>query len=217
MRVLLLDDDERLGSQLPAFLRQQGHVVEWCRLLFQAEAARQEPFDAFVVEWDLPDGSGLAWVKSLRTRGFTVPIIITTARDRLEDRVMSLDAGADDCLVKPLHPEELLARIRATCRRAVPATLLPLRVRNVELDMTGRVATVDGTEVALTGREWSLLEALVQRQGRFVSKADLGALVIGIEAAVAGNALEVHISSLRRKLGREVIETQRGVGYRLVV
>lgn len=217
MRVLLLENDELLGSSLHAFLRHGGDVVDWCRLLLEAEALKREPFDAFVVDWTLPDGSGFEWVKSLRARGFALPIIMMMSSDRPEDRVMALDAGADDCLVKPLHPEELAARIRANCRRAVPATLLRLQIRNVELDVTGRVAVVDGTEAPLTRREWSLLEALVQRQGRFVSKADLAALVIGNESAIGGNALEVHISSLRRKLGRDLIETARGVGYRLML
>ncbi len=216
MRLLLLEDDALLGAGLYAFLRQDGHVVDWCQRIDHADLLKNEPFDAFVVDWNLPDGSGLEWIKTLRRRGFTLPIVIMTARDRLDDRIQGLDFGADDYLVKPFHPQELLARIRANCRRAVPTTHSTLRLGEVELDISGRIATFHGAEVAITSREWSLLEALAFRHGRFVNKADLEALVTGVDAEIASNALEVHISNLRRKLGHDLIETSRGVGYRLL-
>lgn len=215
MRVLLLEDDEMLGAGLQAFLRHEGHRIDWCQHIAQAELLQNEPFDAFVVDWNLPDGSGLKWVRSLRSRGLTLPILIMTARDRLEDRVKGLDVGADDYLVKPFHPEELEARIRANCRRATPAALVGLRRGNVELDLAGHIATVDGEGVALTSREWRLLEVLIHRHGRYISKSDMDALVMGGESDLNSNAIEVHVSSLRKKLGRDLIETSRGVGYRL--
>ena len=136
-----------------------------------------------------------------------------TARDRVADRVHGLDSGADDYLVKPVDPAELAARLRALQRRGLSPA--PRRFGDVELDLGARAATVAGQRVELTAREWALVEALVRRPGRIVPKADLERLLLGAEADVQSNALEVHVSSVRRKLGRDLIETVRGLGYRL--
>ena len=215
MRVLLLEDDPLLGEGLRDYLRAERHVVEWCTTLAQARSLMREPFDALLVDWQLPDGSGMDWVRGLRASGTATPVLMLTARDRLDDRIKGLDSGADDYLVKPFAPEELEARMRAVVRRsaAVPAPRLSLG--EVELDLNGRAAFVGGRRIDLTGREWSLLEALALRRGRIVSKVELDRLVLGMDAVVASNALEVHVSSLRRKLGRELIETVRGLGYRI--
>jgi two-component system OmpR family response regulator len=215
MRLLLLEDDAILGDGLRDFLRADGHTVDWCRSLSQAEGLRGEPFDALLVDWQLLDGSGLAWVRERRTRGDTTPVLMLTARDLLSDRVLALDDGADDYLVKPFAPEELVARLRAVRRRSAGAAQSRLRVADVELDLAARAAFVQGRQVDLTAREWALAEALALRAGRIVPKADLDRLVLGLDAAVTSNALEVHVSSLRRKLGRELIETVRGLGYRI--
>ena len=117
MRLLLLEDDVILGEGLRDFLRAEGHVVDWCQRLAQAEVLREEPYDALLVDWQLPDGSGLDWVRAIRRQGDGTPVLILTARDLLADRVRGLDTGADDYLVKPFDPEELSARIRAVRRR----------------------------------------------------------------------------------------------------
>ena len=154
-------------------------------------------------------------MRTLRRRGLSTPILMLTARDRLGDRINGLDAGADDYLVKPFEPEEMAARLRAVCRRSAGSASDLRRIGAVEIELSGRTARLEGRRVELTAREWAVLEALVLRAGRIVSKTDLDALVLGNDAEVVSNALEVHISALRRKLGRELIETVRGMGYRL--
>ncbi len=215
MRLLLLEDDDVLGEGLRDFLRADGHVVDWFTRLHQAEPYQDEPYDALLVDWQLPDGSGLDWVRRLRGRGVGTPVLMLTARDLLSDRIRGLDSGADDYLVKPFEPEELVARLRAVARRHAGAASPRLSFGAVELDLGARSATLDGVRAELTAREWALLEALARRAGRIVDKRELEALVLGNEAEVSSNALEVHVSSLRRKLGRALIETVRGLGYRI--
>lgn len=215
MRLLLVEDDEILGSGLRACLADDGHVVEWCTKLGQARLLDSEPFDAWLLDWHLPDGSGVDWLRARRREGDATPAILLTARDLLHDRIEGLDAGADDYLVKPFEPEELSARLRAICRRAAGAPDARLRFGPVELDLDARRGWLDGQPVDLTAREWAITEALARRQGRFVSKAMLESLVLGLEGDVSSNALEVHISGIRRKLGKPFIENSRGLGYRV--
>lgn len=215
MRLLLIEDDEILGEGLRDFLRAEGHVVDWCRQLGDTDAWRGEPFDAWLVDWQLPDGSGLEWLAAARRRGDHTPALMLTARDLLKDRVQGLDHGADDYLVKPFAPEELVARLRAVLRRGAGSASAILHLGDVDLDLNARTAHVQGRRIELTAREYALLEALALRPGRIVAKADLERLVLGFDADVSSNALEVHVSSLRRKLGRELIDTVRGMGYRI--
>lgn len=215
MRLLLIEDDELLGEGLRDFLRADGHVVDWAHRLGDIEAFRGETFDAWLVDWQLPDGSGLDWLRAQRRRGAATPALMLTARDLLADRLRGLDSGADDYLVKPFAPEELAARLRAVCRRSAGTASARVAVGAVEVDLSARCAWVDGQRAELTAREWAVLEALTLRAGRIVAKTELERLVLGFDAEVASNALEVHVSSLRRKLGRDVVETVRGLGYRL--
>jgi two-component system, OmpR family, response regulator len=216
MRVLLIEDDELLGDGLRDFLRSEGHTVDWVRSLAGASACRGEPFDAWLVDWQLPDGSGLDWLRQRRADNDTTPALMLTARDLLADRLHGLDMGADDYLIKPFAPEELLARLRAVCRRSAGAAggQVPL-AGGVKVDLAARCVWQGDNRVELTAREWALLEALTLRAGRIVAKDALERLVTGFDAELASNALEVHVSSLRRKLGREVVETVRGMGYRV--
>jgi len=215
MRLQLIEDDDILGDGLCAYLRAEGHRVDWCRRLADTDALRGEPYDALLVDWQLPDGSGVAWLQARRRRGDTTPALVLTARDRLNDRIEGLDAGADDYLVKPFAPEELAARLRAVSRRQAGAAAGQIAFGPVTVDLAAKSAWVDGQRAELTAREWSVLEALALRAGRIVPKTDLERLVLGFDAELASNALEVHVSSLRRKLGRELIETVRGLGYRI--
>jgi two-component system, OmpR family, response regulator len=217
MRLLLIEDDDILGEALHDYLRGEGHSVDWFRTLQQTDSARGEPYDAWLVDWQLPDGSGLDWLRARRTRGQTTPALMLTARDRLTDRVLGLDAGADDYLIKPFAPEELTARLRAVCRRSAGVPDARVRAGPVLIDLRARAAYRDDQRVDLTAREWSLLEALALRSGRIVPKADLEKLVHGFDTEITSNALEVHISSLRRKLGRDLVATVRGLGYRIDV
>ena len=216
MRLLLIEDDPTLGEGLRDFLRADGHRVDWCERLAATEALRGEPYDALLVDWQLPDGSGLDWLRARRARGDATPALMLTARDRLGDRIAGLDSGADDYLVKPFAPEELSARLRAVSRRSgAGAAQARSRFGRVEIDLAARAAYTQGERAELTAREWTVLEALVLRAGRIVPKADLEKLVHGFDSEVASNALEVHVSALRRKLGRDLIETVRGLGYRI--
>lgn len=226
MRLLLLEDDSLLGEGLRDFLRAEGHVVEWCTTLSAAHGLEDEPFDALLVDWQLPDGSGVDWVHARRAMGDARPVLLLTARDRLADRIRGLDSGADDYLVKPFAPEEMLARLRAVLRRTSATTAAP-RVDlggGVQVDLAGRSvwrvpegaeADAEGERVELTAREWAVLEALARRAGRVVTKSELDRLVMGLDAHVQSNALEVHVSALRRKLGKDLIDTVRGLGYRV--
>ena len=216
MRLLLIEDDDLLGEGLRDFLRAEGHLVDWARRLDEALAFRGEPYDAWLVDWQLPDGSGLQWLRSQRQRDQDTPALLLTARDRLADRVLGLDSGADDYLVKPFAPEELVARLRAVCRRSARAGQSRITLGDVEIDLAAHSAWHLGLAVELTAREWALLQALLLRAGRVVPRPDLERLVLGGDSDVTSNTIEVHLSSLRRKLGRGLIETVRGLGYRLV-
>ncbi|HNH93096.1 response regulator transcription factor [Accumulibacter sp.] len=215
MRLLLIEDDDILGEGLRDFLSADGHSVDWCRTLREVSGYHGEPYDALLVDWQLPDGSGLDWLRGRRLNRDATPALMLTARDLLSDRIRGLDSGADDYLVKPFAPEELLARLRAVCRRSAGSAAGRLSFGEVDIDLAGRSAWRDGQRVALTAREWAVLEALVLRAGRIVPKDDVERLVVGFDSELASNAIEVHIFGLRRKLGREIIETVRGLGYRV--
>ena len=214
MRLLLLEDDITLGEGLRDYLCSDGYLVDWCITLAQARALISEPYDAWLLDWNLPDGSGIEWLRSLRAKGLRVPALLLTARDRLSDRIEGLDSGADDFLVKPFAPEELSARLRAISRR-VAGSAQRKAFGPVEIDLNAKAAWLEGEGVELTAREWAILEALVLRAGRIVSKADLEALVLGFDSELASNSTEVHVFKLRSKLGKALIETVRGLGYRI--
>lgn len=219
MRLLLLEDDPILGEGLRDYLRSEGHSVDWATTLLAARALASEPHDALLVDWQLPDGSGLDWVKSLRRQDDTRPILMMTARDLLKDRISGLESGADDYLVKPFAPEELVARLHAVHRRSVGTATGRKRIGDIEVDLQGRSvwlwANGRSEAVELTAREWQILEALVSRAGRIVDKTTLEGLAGGLDSSANSNVVEVHIGHLRRKLGRHVIDTVRGLGYRI--
>lgn len=215
MRLLLLEDDKVLGSGLAAFLRGEGHLVDWCQRISEVLLLGKEPYDAMIIDWQLPDGSGLSWVRRLRIDKVHTPVIVMTARDLLVDRVQGLDAGADDYMVKPVEPQELSARLRAVCRRASGAAAAELLFGEVGVDLNRRSASLRGNEIELTAREWRIVESLALRSGRYVSRSELEALAQGADGETSSNTLEVHISGIRRKLGKDFIETMRGIGYRV--
>ena len=215
MRLLLIEDDALLGDGLADYLRSECHQVDWFTSLAPLRALGNEPYDAWLVDWNLPDGSGLQWLAAQRSSGQTTPAIMLTARDRLADRITGLDGGADDYLVKPFAPEELAARVRVLARRQVGGASALRQFGPVQVDLGARAVQVSGQRADLTAREWQLLEALVLRAGRIVTKPELDALASGFDGESSSNALEVHISNLRRKLGRNLIETVRGLGYRV--
>ena len=215
MRLLLLEDDLILGEGLRDYLAAEGHLVDWFTRLAATRAVVGEPYDALLVDWQLPYGSGVEWVQALRNRGLTTPVLVMTARDQISDRIEGLDSGAGDYLVKPFNPAELTARIRPVRRRSGAHGAARVCIGSVEVDANARSVYRGGERVDLTAREWALLDALLTRAPRVVSKADLDTLTTGFDGESASNALELHVFNLRRKLGRDTIETVRGMGYRI--
>jgi two-component system response regulator QseB len=216
MRVLVVEDDAQLGDALATGLRQLKHVVDWFRDGAQANAALQGvPYDAIVLDLGLPGGDGMRWLRQWRAEGRELPVLILTARDGVSDRVAGLDAGADDYLVKPITLDELAARLRALTRRSTGRAQSLWRHGALAYDPAGRSVQWNGQPVELTARELMLLEALMAHPGRILSKTQLQDKLYDWGETLESNALEVHVHHLRRKLGRDVIRTVRGVGYAL--
>jgi DNA-binding response OmpR family regulator len=216
MRLLLVEDDPMIGEAIRAGLKREGFTVDW---VHDAESAAQvlgsEPFELLLLDLGLPGSDGLRLLKSLRARGETLPVLIITARDAVSDRVAGLDAGGDDYLVKPFDLDELAARVRALLRRKSGRSSSVLEHLDVMLDPAAHRVTQRGKEVALSPREFALLQLLLEHPGRILSRAQLEERLYGWGEEVESNAVEVHIHGLRRKLGAQFISNIRGVGYRV--
>lgn len=217
MRILIVEDDPLLGDALATGLRQLGHVVDWFANGREAEAAMAgSPYDAVVLDLGLPGRDGMALLGQWRRAGLVLPVLILTARDRVEQRVAGLDAGADDYLVKPITIDELAARLRAMVRRAYGRAQSLWQHGALEYDPSTRVVRWKERPVELTGRETALLEALLKQPQRVLSKAQLQDMLYDWSGAEPeSNALEVHIHRLRRKIHPGIVRTVRGVGYAL--
>ena len=203
-----------LGEGVRRGLRQQGHAVDWVIDGRAAEAALAgEPYDVVLLDLGLPVKGGFEVLRELRRRGNPVPVLILTAQDAVRDRVAGLDAGADDYLVKPFDLDELAARVRALQRRSGGRADPVIEHGPLSLNQATREVFLSGVPVALSPREFSLLEALLEHPGRPISRARLEERLYGWTEEVESNAVEVHVHSLRRKLGTEWIKTLRGVGY----
>jgi DNA-binding response OmpR family regulator len=214
MRVLLVEDDALLGHGLHQGLMQHGFVVDWLSDGDQAEAALMVlAYDCVVLDWQLPGLSGLDLLKRLRARRDRVPVLILTARDALEDRIVGLDGGADDYLVKPVAMAELAARLRALIRRAVGQPEPVFTWGDLALDPARREARLQGDLVPLSNREFDVLAKLIAQPARPLSQEQLGAALYALDDDIQSNAVEVHVHHLRRKLGADWIKTIRGVGY----
>ena len=214
MRLLLVEDDPMIGASIQKGLRQDGFLVDWVRDGSSAEGAlKANTYDVLLLDLGLPRKSGDEVLKTLRRAGNTIPVLIITARDAVSDRVAGLDSGADDYIVKPFDLDELAARIRAVQRRHAGRADRLIRVGRVTFDTAARRVTQNGKEVALSARELSLLEALLDRHGAILSRAQLEERIYGWGEEIESNAVEVYVHSLRRKLGADFIRTVRGVGY----
>jgi DNA-binding response OmpR family regulator len=217
MRVLIVEDDPSLGSGLVTGLGQDGFVADWLEAAEPAlHALRLEHFDLLVLDLGLPGRDGLDFLRELRQSGAALPVLILTARDGLADKVIGLDAGADDYLVKPFDLDELSARLRALARRSVGQPAPLLRAGDLTIARAERVATLAGEPLSLSPRELALLEVLMATADRVATRARLEASTAGWHGETDSNSLEVHIHHLRRKLGHGRIVTVRGVGYRLI-
>jgi two-component system response regulator QseB len=216
VRLLLVEDDPMIGEAIRAGLKRDGFTVDWVHEANAAAAAlHTEPYELLLLDLGLPGVSGLELLKNLRARGGSLPVLIITARDAVADRVAGLDAGADDYLVKPFDLDELAARIRALLRRRAGSGAPLLRHFGVELDPAAHSVRHDGVEVALSPREFALLQLLMERPGTIQSRTRIEERLYGFGEEVESNAVEVHIHGLRRKLGAQFILTVRGVGYRV--
>lgn len=216
MRILLIEDDTVLGAAVRDQVVSDDHSVDWVmRLDAATDALLGARYDLILLDLMLPDGRGVPFLKARRTKGDVTPVIILTALDQVSDRIEGLNAGADDYLVKPFDLAELSARIGSVARRYT-GNPNPIIVHGpLEVDVAARSVLRDGRPVSLTAREWALFEALLQRPGQLLSKAQLEEKLYAFGAEVESNTIEVHVSRLRKKLGSGVIETERGLGYRL--
>ena len=220
MRVLLVEDEPEMAAALAAALKNYDMVVDHIATLGDAEeAVSTNAYGAILLDRQLPDGDGLALVSKLRASGVSVPVIVLTARGELVDRVAGLDIGADDYLGKPFAVEELLARLRAVLRRRADLPSETIRLGRLSFDVSNREASVDGKPLDLPRRELLVLETLLRRMGRTVARSSLEQAVYSIDDEIQSNALDTHVSRLRRKLSeaKSAIEIHaiRGVGYLL--
>ena len=214
MRLLLVEDDSILGDGIRTGLAQEGYAVDWVTDGYLAGRALQsEHYDLLLLDLGLPRRSGLDVLKELRVRGDHLPVLILTARDTVHDRVIGLDSGGDDYLVKPFALDELCARVRALLRRASERGTPMIRHGTVTLDPAARRVSRDGVTVELSVREFSLLQTLLENVGRVLSRARIEQSLYAWGEDIESNAVEVHVHHLRKKLGSSLIRTIRGVGY----
>jgi two-component system OmpR family response regulator len=216
MRILLIEDDDVLGAAVRDQIAADGHSIDWVmRLDAAGDAMAVAVYDLVLLDLMLPDGRGIGFLRGLRARGDVTPVIIMTALDQVSDRIEGLNAGADDYLVKPFDLAELSARIGSVARRYAGNPNPVITLGALDIDLAARSVFREGRAVALTAREWVLLEAFLSRPGQLLSKRQLEERLYSFEAEVESNTVEVHVSRLRKKLGAGVIETERGLGYRL--
>jgi DNA-binding response OmpR family regulator len=217
VRLLLVEDDDIVADAILRGLTAANYSVHRVMSAEAAQAAiADEEFALAVIDVGLPGADGLTLVRRLRSAGKSLPTLILTARCTLTDKVKALDLGADDFLSKPFEPAELAARCRALMRRSYGATSGIIKFNRMSVDLVGKRLCIDETEVELTAREWSVLDCLVRRMGLIVSKDRLLQAVAGPDHDITPNAVEVHISRLRAKLGTAaVVRSLRGLGYRL--
>lgn len=217
MRILIAEDDHVLADGLMRSLRSAGAAVDHVSTGSEAEAAllTSQEFDLLILDLGLPKLNGLEVLKNLRARGSHLPVLILTAADSVEERVKGLDYGADDYMAKPFSLQELEARVRALVRRGMGAASTIIKHGPLSYDQNGRVATIDGKMIDLSARELGLLEVLLQRSGRLVSKDQLVERLCEWGEEVSNNAIEVYIHRLRKKIekGPIRIATVRGLGY----
>jgi two-component system copper resistance phosphate regulon response regulator CusR len=220
MRILVVEDDARMADMLDRSLREQGYAVDLAadgeQALYQAAV---NSYDAVILDVSRPRRDGLSVAQQLRAKGSRVPVLMLTARDSVRDRVAGLDAGADDYLTKPFELDELFARLRALMRRMPELLPSEIRVADLVIDTRSQTVARAGRPIALTTKEYAMLEFLARNAGRVVGRAELTDHVWDEHHDPLSNAIEVYVSRLRKKIDREgaptLIHTHRGTGYRL--
>jgi len=216
MRILLVEDDAMIGAAVRKGLGSAGFAVDWVRD-GQSEdlALANGVYDLVVLDLGLPRRDGMSLLTALRNVGSRLPVLVVTARDAVQDRILGLNAGADDYLLKPFDLDELIARIHALLRRAAGTASPVLTVGTISLDPVTRKVTQEGRQIELSAREFAVLEALMRRRDGVISRAELEEAVYDWDSSIGSNAIEVHLHRLRRKLGSNAIRNIRGVGYRI--
>jgi len=216
MRVLLIEDDAILGAAVRDQIAADGHTVDWATRLDTAQdCVGTVAYELILLDLMLPDGRGLDFLKARRAARDVTPVIILTARDQISDRIAGLNTGADDYLVKPFDLAELSARIGAVARRYAGNPNPQVEIGDLTIDLAQRLIQRAGQPITLTAREWVLFETFVQRPRALVTKAQMEERLYSFDAEVESNTIEVYIGRIRKKLGHDIIETIRGMGYRL--
>ena len=217
MRLLLVEDDTMIGRAMRQGLTDAGFAVDWVTDGNAAELALTDAvYDLAVLDLGLPGQDGMSLLRGLRRRRDPLPVLVVTARDSVADRIDGLNAGADDYVLKPFNLDELVARVRALLRRRTGTGTPLLECGALVLDPVRRQVHLRGDPVSLSGKEFALLETLMQRPGAVLSREQLENAIYGWQQEVGSNAVEVHLHNLRRKLGPETIRNVRGVGYKVV-
>ena len=216
MRLLLVEDDEQLGRGIRKALMRDGDHVDWLTDGARAlNAIRSENFELIILDLQLPGKDGIAVLKTMRRESIKTPVLIMTARDTVDERVLGLDSGADDYVVKPVELKELRSRIRALSRRSHGFAAPEIVLGELRLNSTTQQVWYGRQEIELSRREFALLSELVNKPGHVLARGQLEEVLYGWDEGVESNALEVHIHHLRKKLEKKLIKTVRGIGYRL--
>ena len=216
MRILLIEDDPGLGGAVRDQIAAEGHMPDLApTLAYARDLLATMPYDLILLDLGLPDGSGIDFLRRLRTKGSVTPVMILSAHDRITERIEGLNAGADDYMVKPFDLAELSARIAAVARRysGNPNPLITLGT--LEIDLAAHAIHGPDGQIDLSQREWIIFEALLRRPGQIVSKSQIEDQIYAFDSEVESNTIEVYVSRLRKKLGKDVVQTLRGLGYRL--
>lgn len=217
MRVLLVEDDHVLGAAIRDFIASSGHGVDWTRRLDEARLSLQTvTYELILLDLSLPDGRGLDLLRELRVQKNPVPVIITTAQDQVAVRIEGLNSGADDYLIKPFDLSEMNARVSAVSRRYAGNPHPFIEFGDVKVDLGRKIVSVADKTVSLTAREWAILERLIRQPGAIVTKSEIEDSLYAFGAEIESNAVEVYVSRLRKKLGRQLFSTVRGLGYQIV-
>jgi DNA-binding response OmpR family regulator len=216
MRILLIEDDPQLGESLEAALGLEQYAVDWLRSGGPAQSTMgATPYDMVILDLGLPEVPGLQVLRQLRQDKLEIPVLLLTARNTLSDKIDGLDAGADDYLTKPFEMDELFARIRSLLRRNSRRSAVLHSAGGISMDPTDRTVFWQGEMVDLTAREIAILEILLRNCGRFVSRARLEEGIYAWGEEVGSNTVEVYVSRLRKRFGSDLIQTMRGIGYRI--